>query len=159
MTTSSLNIKSCLFLVSNICGQMLFFFYCIFSSTICLFDNFEKLSTLVVFLRDILEGLWRDFYVHVFLVIFWCLHLSVAFKMSDIIIPCNNKFLIHHYRPMTESQIVKCLSLHGWTLLRLLVPFIIVCLITNHLLSNIRLLSTNSNLNVFVQCSKRVNSL
>ena len=59
MTTSSLNIKQ--FSVSvNICGHMLCFSYIAFPllvvvRTIRLFDNFNKLSMLHGFSRDLLE--------------------------------------------------------------------------------------------------------
>ena len=50
---------------------MLCFSFIAFSlivKTICLFDNFEKLSMLLGFSRDILEGWARVCCVHVFLV-------------------------------------------------------------------------------------------
>ena len=59
--------------VVNIRGQMLSFCYIAFPllaivRTICLFVNFEKLSILLGFSRDIVEGWARVCCVHVFLV-------------------------------------------------------------------------------------------
>ena len=59
--------------VVNIRGQMLGFCYIAFPflaivRTICLLDNFEKLSMLLGFLRDTVEGWARVCCVHVFLV-------------------------------------------------------------------------------------------
>ena len=60
MTTSSLNIKQFSVWVVNICGHMLCFSYIAFPllvvvRTIRLFDNFNKLSMLHGFSRDLLE--------------------------------------------------------------------------------------------------------
>ena len=75
MTTSSLNIKQVPVWVVNIRVQMLCFSYIAYPlpvivRKICLFDNFEKLSTLLGFSRYILEGWARGCCVHVFLVPF-----------------------------------------------------------------------------------------
>ena len=72
MTTSSLNVKWFPVWVVNICGQILCFFIAlplpVIVRTICLFDNFEKLSMLLGFSRDILEGWARVCCAHVLLV-------------------------------------------------------------------------------------------
>ena len=74
MTTSSLNIKQFPMWVVNIRVQMLCFSYTAYPlpvivRTICLFDNFEKLSMLLGFSRDILEGWARGCCMRVFLVL------------------------------------------------------------------------------------------
>ena len=74
MTTSSLNIEQFPFWVVNIRVQMLCFSYIAYPlpvivRRICLFDNYEKLSMLHEFSREVLEGWARSCCVHVFLVI------------------------------------------------------------------------------------------
>ena len=76
MTTGSLNIKQFPVSVVNIHVQMLCFSYIayllpVLGRRICLFDNFEKLSMLLGFSRDILEWWARGCCVHVFLVIYY----------------------------------------------------------------------------------------
>ena len=75
MTTSSLNIQQFPVWVVNIRVQMLCFSNIahplpVIVRKISLFDNFEKLSMLLGFWRDILEGWARGSGVHVFLVKF-----------------------------------------------------------------------------------------
>ena len=70
---NSLNIKQFPVWIVNIRVQMLCLSYIAYPFPvivrgICLFDNFEKLSTLVGLSRDILEGWARGCCVHVFLV-------------------------------------------------------------------------------------------
>ena len=73
MTTNSLNIKQFPVWVVNIRVQMLCFSYTAYPLPvrvrgIHLFGNFEKLSILLEFSSDILEGWARDCCAHVFLV-------------------------------------------------------------------------------------------
>ena len=74
MTTNSLNIKQFPVWVVNIRVQMsssyIAYPLAVIVRGICLFDNFEKLSMLLGFSRDILAGWARGCCVHVILVIF-----------------------------------------------------------------------------------------
>ena len=58
-----------LIFVAKCCFSFTVFSFPLMVRKICLFDNFEKLFTLLVFSRDILEGWARVCCVHVFLVV------------------------------------------------------------------------------------------
>ena len=97
MTTSSLNIKQFPVLVVNIRVQMLCFYWIPSSSydkeDLFFFNNFEKLSMLLGFSRDILDGWVRNCCAHVFLVLLYihypCLRWRVSFYRTVIIMIAN----------------------------------------------------------------------